>query len=192
MLMLVEGIFFIIGLGAIFSKISQDIVVKISAIFSVGLLLWTWSPGTLFSYQGQLRTTIYPQDFENLRTELLNQNFSGKILAFPWHSYMGCSWTGRPTIANPIGGLMAPLSVVVADNIEVGEILYSNSTSSESQKIEKFLKWHDFSHLNGTDISHILLMKNCADSQNYIFLENISACQKIIDNEFLSFYQCQK
>ena len=87
---------------------------------------------------------------------------------------------------------MAPLSVVVADNIEVGEILYSNSTSSESQKIEKFLKLHDFSHLNGTDISHILLMKNCADSQNYIFLENISACQKIIDNESLSFYQCQK
>ena len=86
MLMLVEGIFFTIGLGAIFSKMSQDIVVKISAIFSVGLLLWTWSPGTLFSYQGQLRTTIYPQDFENLRTELLNQNFSGKILAFPWHS----------------------------------------------------------------------------------------------------------
>ena len=84
---------------------------------------------------------------------------------------------------------MAPLSVVVADNIEVGEILYSNSTSSESQKIEKFLKLHDFSHLNGTDISHI---KNCADSQNYIFLENISACQKIIDNESLSFYQCQK
>ena len=178
--MLVEGIFFTIGLGAIFSKMSQDIVVKISAIFSVGLLLWTWSPGTLFSYQGQLRT------------KLLNQNFSGKILAFPWHSYMGCSWTGRPTIANPIGGLMAPLSVVVADNIEVGEILYSNSTSSESQKIEKFLKLHDFSHLNGTDISHILLMKNCADSQNYIFLENISACQKIIDNESLSFYQCQK
>ena len=87
---------------------------------------------------------------------------------------------------------MAPLSVVVADNIEVGQILYSNSASPESEKIEKFLKSHDLSDLNDTDISHILLMKNCADAQNYTFLESTSACQKITDSEFLSFYKCQK
>lgn len=72
---------------------------------------------------------------------------------------MGCSWTGRPTISNPVQALLSPLQVVSSDNIEAGNILYSNSEESQSKDIELFLKDHDSTHLQTYGFTHILFMK---------------------------------
>lgn len=113
-------------------------------------------------------------------------------MALPWHSYLGCSWTARPTIANPISGLLSPLSVTIANNIEVSDILYSNYSDEKTKNIENFITEQNFDFLKNTDLTHIIFMKNCASAANYDFLDEIPLCQKIEDNSVLSFYQCQK
>lgn len=111
------------------------------------LLLLIWSPGPLMGYHGQLRTSVYPEGFFLIREKLMTEEPQAKVLALPWHSYMGCSWTGRPTISNPIQALLSPIGVVSSDNIEVGDILYTNSQASSSKDIEIFIRDHDYSHI---------------------------------------------
>lgn len=190
--MLVELIALLVAIGWILGKYGRDIVVKISVIIAMALLLITWSPGALWGYHGQLRTTQYPVEYHELRDALVTEGFSGRILALPWHSYLGCAWTGRPTIANPIKGLLSPLNVIQSNNIEVGSILYSNYTEdSETKKIETFLHEHSWDILNGVQIDAIVLMKQCANSDKYEWLENIPECSREVDNDMLSLYRCQ-
>ncbi len=191
-LMIVEGILFSIALLWIFQKLGKDMILRISACITIVLLLLIWSPGSLWGYNGQLKNSIFPYEYEQFRQQKISENFLGNILVFPWHSYLGCSWTGRPTIANPAVGLLSPLNVTVANNIEVGPMLYSNFSDEQTQNIEKFISEKDISFLNKTHFTHIFLMKNCASSQNFLWLDNLSQCQKIDDNSQLSFYQCQK
>lgn len=124
---------------------------------SIVLLFLIWSPGPLAGYHGQLRTTVYPKEFQEVREMLLHPTiqppYYPTILVLPWHSYIGCSWMGRSTVANPIMGLMHPLPVIVSDNIEVTDILYTNSTSARSQAIEQFLKQKEISIIREYDIS---------------------------------------
>ncbi|MBC7503586.1 hypothetical protein H7169_01320 [Candidatus Gracilibacteria bacterium] len=163
LLMLVEGIGLIVGLGYFLQKSGKDRILRVSIIVILSLLLLTWSPGPLLGYHGQLRTTVYPVSFADLRSEIL-PSFSGRILALPWHSYIGCSWIGRPTVSNPIMGLLAPLPVVSSDNIEVSDILYSNSQTPQTGDIEQFLKNGDISLLQNHRFTHIFLMRGCASS----------------------------
>lgn len=191
-LMIVEVVFLLLGIGFLLKKYGKDIVVRVSIIISVLLLLLTWSPGPLLGYHGQLKNTVYPQEFSALRSELLSQNFDEKILVFPWHSYIGCSWMGRPTVSNPISGLMSPLAITSANNIEVSGILYSNYSDPETVAIENFIKNHDTAEIYAHNYAHILLMKQCASSDTFTWLDTMPDCQKIEDNSILSFYQCQK
>ena len=69
-LMIVEGIGLILGLRYILS-LSRDVWVQSSITVTVLLLLLIWSPGPLLGYHGQLRTTVYPEEFEQVRQELL-------------------------------------------------------------------------------------------------------------------------
>lgn len=190
LLMIIEGIFFISWVLAILERWWRDRVVAYSFLWSILLLVLIWSPGSLMGYHGQLRTTVYPQEFASLRESLIKENYSGTILALPWHSYIGCSWMGRPVISNPIRWLLSPLSVISSDNIEVANILYTNSQDLRSMKIEWFLKHHDPTELKGLGITDVLLMKECASSLDYQWLESVPECHKKYDNQFLSSYQC--
>lgn len=158
-LMIVEGIGWIVGIGYMFSYFGRDIFVRWSIFVTCCLLLLIWSPGPLMGYHGQLRTTVYPESFAQIRSDLLDRAPASKILALPWHSYMGCSWTGRPTISNPIQSLLSPLHVVSSDNIEVGSILYSNSLDTRSKDIERFLSDRQYEILRPYEFTHILFMK---------------------------------
>lgn len=62
---------------------------------------------------------------------------------------------------------MNPLPLVSADNIEVGDILYSNSQTEETKLVEEFLRNKTRDLLLQTQFTHILLMKNCASSDAY-------------------------
>lgn len=193
-LMIVEGIGFIIWLWYILQKWGKDIVTRISIIVSMVLILLIWTPGPLMWYHGQLRNTIYPQSFELFRDETM-PGFSGQILALPWHSYIGCSWIGRPTVSSPIVWLLAPLPVVSADNIEVGDILYSNSDSTRSRDVEAFLLNWDISLLRSHGFTHIFLMRSCASSsQMEDILRNAELSWYLISeksDEFYIFYKIQ-
>lgn len=123
-------------------RYGSDLWVRGSIIVSIVLLLLVWTPGPLLGYHGQLKTTVYPEDFDEIRSYLLTEAPATNVLALPWHSYLGCSWMGRPVIANPIQRLMHPVRTILADNIEVAHILYSNSTDPRSQMIESFLQSH--------------------------------------------------
>lgn len=192
LLMIVEGIFLIAWVWFLLKNYGEDSVVRWSIVTSIAVLFLIWSPGPLMGYHGQLRTTFYPTEYADLRTGLMDEEFQGTILALPWHSYIGCNWTGRPTISNPIQWLLAPLDVIVADNIEAGAGLYTNSSSPQSVEIEAFLKLHDFKALANTPITHILLMQQCANSDTYSWLDTLTECKKVTKNTVLSLYQCQK
>lgn len=163
LLMIVEGIGFLIWLGYILDRWGKDWVMRVSAIIVTTFLFLIWSPGPLLGYHGQLRTTVYPESFEVFRSEMI-PSFSGRILALPWHSYIWCKWISRSVVANPITGLLAPLPVVSSDNIEVGSILYSNSQTGQSRDIEKFVWGGDVSLLRTHGFTHIFLMRSCASS----------------------------
>ena len=194
LIMIVEGITFLCGLSFLLQKYGRDIWIRISLIVSVALILLIWSPGPLMGYHGQLRTTVYPEEFETLRQSLLHPiilpSHYPTILALPWHSYIGCSWMWRPTISNPIKWLLSPLEVVSSDNIEVTDILYSNSVSPTSVSVEKFMQSHLYSDLMGTDITGILLMKWCANSDSYTWLDTIAECQKRYSSSVVDYYTC--
>ena len=72
LIMIVEGITFLCGLSFLLQKYGRDIWIRISLIVSVALILLIWSPGPLMGYHGQLRTTVYPEEFETLRQSLLH------------------------------------------------------------------------------------------------------------------------
>ena len=85
---------------------------------------------------------------------------------------------------------MSPVSIVSADNIEVSWILYTNSQDTTSQKIEGFLKDHDIALLYDENIDAILLMKQCANSESYQWLDTLKNCTRTVDNAQLSWYRC--
>ena len=73
LLMVVEGVGLLIGLGYMLQRWGRDRLVAISLVLAMSLILLIWSPGPLMGYHGQLRTTLYPTAFETLRTDLLTQ-----------------------------------------------------------------------------------------------------------------------
>lgn len=191
LVMIAYAFFFLIFIASVLKKWGKHLFVKIGFIWGIFILVVTWTPGVMFWFAGQLRAIQYPQEFESLRTELITQSHTGTILALPWHSYIACPWTGGRIIANPIKDILAPAFVISADNIEVGNILYSNSWDQKSQMIEDFIRdSHDFSPLSPLNINKIILMK-CADWNQYSWLETNKSCKKIEENKAYTLYSCE-
>ena len=190
LLMIVEGIGLIVSLSYFLQKYMKDRFVMISLALATLLLLLIWSPGPFLSYHGQLRTTTYPLSYETTRSSLLAESPPPRILVLPWHLYIGCSWIARPTIGNPVWGLLAPLDVTVSDNIEVSHILYSNSLEKRSKDIESFLSSHDEKLLQPYGYTHILVMKQCSGASDLDWLSTVPLCTHESEDEFVSLYKC--
>lgn len=96
--------------------------------------------------QGRYTVTDYPSSYSDVRELLTSPALQGKTrVHLPWHNYMQCAWT-KQVIANPLRAYMRPASVIIGDNIEIGD-LYTNSTSARSKDIETFLTTHEVSLL---------------------------------------------
>lgn len=70
---------------------------------SIILLILVWSPGPLWGYQGQLKTTIYPSELSEARDVLIHMTEHGEadgILVLPWHTYIQCDWIAPLQVAN--------------------------------------------------------------------------------------------
>lgn len=151
-------------------------------------LVVIWSLQSLFAYSNQIRITDYPADRVELKEYLQTGHRDKQIVAFPWHSYMTCSWTRGIRIPNPISELMYPLNVIESDNIEIAG-LYTNSKSEISKNIEEYLRSKDLSLLQEIDVSTILMMKLCADHENYEFLDESIDIVKVFESENFNVFE---
>jgi hypothetical protein len=192
-LMIVQGIFFIIWTTSIFWSI-KDIFFRYIALFFLILCLLFWSPGMMWGFRGQLTTTIYPETLEIARDSLLNSDHTGRLLILPWHSYMACDWTRGKVVANSLSTYFSPIQTTVADNIEMIGKLYSNSQSKESAIIEWFLSdswFHNIKSIQDLGFTNILIMKTCASLDTFPWIETIAQCQKKYDDSAYILYTCE-
>jgi len=162
----------------------------LSGLLVLGIVLW--SPGMLFGFRGQLSTMRYPESFSTVRAELLMSAPESRTLILPWHSYMGCDWTNKRVIANPMASFFSPLSAVSADNIEMGPALYSNSLNPESKIIEDFLSssGHLIDPVLAQGFTHIFVLRNCANLEEFSWLRDV--CQLRDEKPEYFLYDCQR
>lgn len=161
-------IFFIIGSSKILEKVQHKWRKVIVAWICIIPILWT--PASLFAYFNQIRMSDYPPDIEISKNFLLEQwIWDEKIVNFPWHSYIACSWTRSIVTSNKVKKLYYPIEIIRSDNIEIGN-LYTNSTDPVMRDIDNFISSKDINLLIKNDIKYILMYNYCADFQNYEFL----------------------
>lgn len=172
----------------VYKYIKHSIVRILGTIWGTLLIWYIWSPGTLFGFQGQLQTTIYPTDLIQLRKELIVHPLPGKVAIFPWHNYYGCKWTGRPSIADPGIRILFPVPAIGSDALEVGSILYSSAQQRSSQDILTFMRTQNTETLAPHNITHILAMKNCGDIARYTWLNQVCTVEK--NSQSFVLYRC--
>lgn len=165
------------------TRIKQGIVVVILVLFLIGN-----TPILLNGFSGQLQLTDYPTTYQDYKVSHLSGDIQkGKILIFPWHSYIRCPWTKR-IISNPMKAYLGGYpELITSDNIEVNG-LYTNSISEQSKDIEKFLQTKNLSLLKQHNISTILMMQECGDFHNYDYLVGMTGLQKVFSGSELSSY----
>ncbi len=192
--MIIYGIAFVVWISLLFSFLQKklgDKVFKISsfiAIIPIFLLLQFWSPNELFGFRKQLWMSDFPKDYFSFQEQEKAKKETSKYLVLPWHSYMGCNWTRGRILPNVMWEYFRPLNAIAADNIEIWW-LYSNSISSQSKDIEKFLETKDSSLLIKHNIKNIILLDKCADFPRYDFLKTLSWAINIYSWESLRSYK---
>ncbi len=185
--MLCYTIFFVIAVDWVWKKVS--FVHSYLMLFIVFVLLNTWNPINIFWYQQQLYGIQIPNEYREIAKIEYEKNPENIYVVFPWHTYMGCTWTRWKNIASMQQSHFYPLRTIVADNIEIA-YNYTNSQSPTSENVEKFLQTKDISHLQKENISHIIFQKNCADMSNYTFLdENTEIFEQVEENNFVKIFQ---
>lgn len=191
LLLLTYGFFFLVSVSFLLQKWGKHLFFRIGLVGSVFLLFASWAPGMLLGFAGQLKTVEYPYEFEALRTELVSSSGSRSTLILPWHTYMACPWTHGRIVANPVAaGLLSPAPLLQADNIEIGDILYTNSHDPKSSTVEGFIRsTRDFGPIRTLGADKILLMK-CADWNSYGWLDSVPGCQKTRETPAYRLYQC--
>jgi hypothetical protein len=195
LIMIIYSIFFLSGIYYILVLINKT---KLKSYLSkyiynyyfwfiiIFLLIIIWSPNVLWGFNWQLKIIKYPNDFFEITYKLKDSPW--KTVIFPWHSYMACDWTKWKIIANPLEKLINLDLIISADNIENWS-LYTNSNRQISKEIESFLKDKDYEYLRKNKINNIIFMKNCADYNNYYFLEKDSNLEKTFSWESLYIFR---
>lgn len=192
LLMIVEGIFFLGWTSYLLKKI-QDIYVRGIMGFLILIMLIFWSPGMIYWFRGQLTTMHYPESFETLRQEMLQNIPKSKTLILPWHSYMACEWTSWRILHNSLDTFFLPLSMTRAHNIEMRSWLYSNPKDLQNAMIEQYLsgEWViGFDSLKTFGYSHILVLKNCAEMNTFDWIDSGNPCDRSKEMNEFTLYDC--
>lgn len=91
---------------------------------------------------------------------------------------------------NPIQWFFSPLKVVVPNNINL-DALSITRTHPLTEASEIFLKTHDTTILKNSNISHIILMRECADAMTqYRWISDVCTTEKT--DKYYTLYNCQK
>ena len=94
-------------------------------------------------------------------------------------------------IKNPIEALLTPLPVISANNIEVGQVIYSNTQDTKNQIVDNFLRNKtDFTPLGKLGIDSIVVMK-CSNWTTYNWLETYPNCELKRETDTYMYYSCR-
>ena len=124
--MVVEWVGFISFIAFCLKKWWNDLSTYVSICVLYSLLLYLWTPWVLFWYRGQLSTSEIPDDYIRVRNILSHADNLDEILILPWYGYIWCDWISRPTISNPAKKIFEWFPILLASNVEVGEVLLEN------------------------------------------------------------------
>lgn len=193
MILIVEWLFLIAALAYIFKHVLKSTLTVWALTLVFALLLYIWSPGVYAGYRNQMRTSVVPADYFRAREVLRNEYDVKKVLLLPWHTYIGCGWISRPSVANPSVAFFREFPLVVSERIDVGSILEKNDFRlPESGNVEKFLENYDVELLKRSGISHIILMKYCYGSDEAIeyldILAELGEVNPIYVNDTIDIY----
>lgn len=140
----------------------------------------------------------FPSEWQSAK-DYLNQNpTDGKILFFPWHSYLELDFAGKNVI-NPARSFFGE-KVVQGNNTEFGGV-YSHSQDAQTMEIEKYIQtdgnkkkaiaYEEFADdMKKMDMTFVILLK-AEDWQDYQWLDRIGGVKKVVENAKLIIYKLQ-
>jgi hypothetical protein len=94
---------------------------------------------SIFGFQGQLKTTDYPQGWYEVNEQLNRDDEDFQVLFLPWHLYLDFGWLPNrdKSLSNPAWQFFDK-PVIAGDNIEIPDV-YSQSTYPISEYVEFLL-----------------------------------------------------
>lgn len=160
----------------------------VSVALGVALLLpFLLTPVMLWGFGGQLKTSHYPQDWDQINQQLNQENITGRGLFLPWHQYMEFDFAGR-IIANPAEKYFDK-PIIISDNPEFAGIspAYPNQ---EKRQIEQALASPETlsETLNQLNIQFVLLAKD-NDYQDYAYLDEVPDLTLVAETDSLKYYK---
>ncbi|HSX01876.1 MAG TPA: hypothetical protein VLI05_01025 [Candidatus Saccharimonadia bacterium] len=117
---------YLAGIGLAWALTRLRDWVKEATALAASMLPLAAVPMLLWGAGGQLRSADYPASWYALAQQLAAEPANGRILALPWHEYIGLNFAGR-TVANPAPAFFGP-RLVSSDN---PELLGARSTTRQ-------------------------------------------------------------
>lgn len=135
----------------------------------------------------------FPVEWQLAKDHIEANQADGKILFFPWHSYLRLDFAGKNVI-NPAKAYFGR-KIISGNNVEFGKV-HSNFSDKQTQFIEGYVfrekNAEDFSEeMISLGISEIILAKT-EDWQKYFWLETAFGVKKVLENDKLNVYVLQK
>lgn len=170
-----------------FVKLSQKIDYTILLPVFI-FVLYGWSP-SIINMSWLYKPTDYPNDYKLSKQYILDKYPDSNLILLPWHSYMKCDWTNN-VISILWKEFYHPANVVVSDNIEMWW-LYTNNSSEISNTIDKYIQNENKEELDEIVklwFDGFIVWKNCADIQNYKWLDGNQQLNKVYSGEKSDIY----
>lgn len=136
----------------------------------------------------------FPAEWQEAKNYLEKSPNQGKVLFFPWHSYLELDFAGK-NVTNPARQFFGK-NIIRANNTEFGR-LYSHYADPQTLAIEKYVVKKDnpaegVGYQNfPTDMEQfeirLVILAKTEDWQKYLWLDRIDA-RKILENDKLIIY----
>ncbi|EKE10695.1 MAG: hypothetical protein ACD_15C00212G0016 [uncultured bacterium] len=138
----------------------------------------------------------FPAEWQEAK-RYASETSEGKILFFPWHSYLRLDFAGK-NVVNPAKAYFGK-NMIQGNNTEFGGV-YSHSQDEETLAVEKYalkknasaknISYETFAaDMRARGISMVMLAKT-EDWQDYLWLDTIEA-EKVLENDKLIIYKLQ-
>lgn len=145
-----------------------------------------------FSMIGGIHEHLKPKQFpaEWYEAKEYLSDSQGKVLFFPWHSYMKFSFAGK-NISNPAKSFFGN-NVIQARNTEFGSVYTTEFLSDETLLIKKYAEgttdYSGFAEDMKKSNIHAIILSKTEDWHDYLWLDG-QGLEKPIDNEKLIIYE---
>ena len=123
-------------LGRLKGKVPVAGLMTLAVVLLLAPIAYSFS---IFGFQGQLKTTDYPQGWYEVNEQLNRDDEDFQVLFLPWHLYLDFGWLPNrdKSLSNPAWQFFDK-PVIAGDNIEIPDV-YSQSTYPISEYVEFLL-----------------------------------------------------